>query len=306
MTRRCAFTLVELLVVITIIALLMALLLPVLSVIGGVARRTACMNNQRQIGLAMQMSAASGKFPPSVTQTADKKFVLGWAQNLMPYLGRGDLAYKGDVAAYNQILAATPRLGFLVCPADAMKTGGTNAPLSYVVNGGAPNNYSPAAGCPVDWPANGVCRYNVATAAAPVIANALDFSTIPDGANMTIALGENLDAGSYISSDEPSNCILWDIPANNPLGINQNLLPPGQAIDSRHARPSSNHTGGVVMTFCDDHIAFIRETIDYKVYLSLMTPDGAHCQPPGQIAPPPDAYSQAQVNPLGDNAIEPQ
>ncbi len=306
MARRCAFTLVELLVVITIIALLMALLLPVLSSVISRAQQTRCMNNQRQIGMAMLASGVSGKFPPSVTQTIDKKFILGWAQNLMPYLGRGDLAYKGDAAAYNQILAATPRLGFLVCPADATKTGGTNAPLSYVVNGGVPNNYSPAAGCPVDWPANGVCRYNVATAAAPVIANALDFSTIPDGANMTIALGENLDAGSYIAADEPSNCILWDIPANNPLSINQGLLPPGQAIDSRRARPSSNHAGGVVMTFCDGRVAFVRETIDYKVYLSLMTPDGARSQPPGVIAPPPNAYSTVQVNPLGDNAIEPQ
>jgi prepilin-type N-terminal cleavage/methylation domain-containing protein len=306
MTRRCAFTLVELLVVITIIALLMAMLFPVLSIVISKAQQTRCMNNQREIALGMNTAAIGSRIPPSVTQTNDKKFILGWAQNLMPYLARGDLAYKGDATAYNQFIAAAPRLAMLVCPADAIKSGGTNGPLSYVVNGGVPNNYSPSPNCPVDWPANGVWRYNVPTAAAPVIAHELDISGIPDGANMTIALSENLDAGSYIAADEPSNCILWDLPANNPLNINQSLLPPGQAIDSRHARPSSNHAGGVVIAFCDTRVVFVRETIDYTVYLSLMTPDGARCQPPGKIAAPPNAYSQAQVNPLGDNAIEPQ
>jgi prepilin-type N-terminal cleavage/methylation domain-containing protein len=306
MVRRCAFTLVELLVVITIIALLMALLLPVLSAAIARAQMTRCMNNQRQIAIGMQASAStSGRLPPSVTQTIDKKFLLGWAQNLLPYLDRADLGYKGDAAAYNQIIAAAPRLSMLVCSADATKSGAKNGPLSYVVNGGVPNNYSPDPNCPVDWPSNGVWRYNVATAAAPVVAPARELN-MPDGATMTIALSENLDAGSYIATDEPSNCFLWDIPANNPLGINQGVLPPAAPIDPRHARPSSNHVGGVVVAFCDTHTGIIRETIDYKVYLSVMTPDGANAKPPGKQGAQPNPYSAIQVNPLGNNAIEDQ
>ena len=44
------------------------------------------------------------------------------------------------------------------------------------------------------------------------------------------------------------------------------------------ARPSSNHSGGVVVTFCDGQTKFQSDDIDYNVYQSLMTPDVVKAQ----------------------------
>jgi prepilin-type N-terminal cleavage/methylation domain-containing protein/prepilin-type processing-associated H-X9-DG protein len=65
MKRQPGFTLIELLVVIAIIALLMGILMPALSRVRDMGKRVGCMNNMRQVGIALQMYVNENrKLPP--------------------------------------------------------------------------------------------------------------------------------------------------------------------------------------------------------------------------------------------------
>jgi prepilin-type N-terminal cleavage/methylation domain-containing protein/prepilin-type processing-associated H-X9-DG protein len=75
---RRAFTLIELLVVIAIIATLAAILFPVFAQARATARKTVCMSNFKQIGLAMLMYASDWDEKFARTQTSDNPGVPGY------------------------------------------------------------------------------------------------------------------------------------------------------------------------------------------------------------------------------------
>lgn len=96
MNRRNGFTLVELLVVIAIIGVLVALLLPAIQAAREAARRTQCLNQIRQIGLAsLNYHDTNKQFPAAgeavVVGSAKKATGMSWLAIILPYIENSNL-----------------------------------------------------------------------------------------------------------------------------------------------------------------------------------------------------------------------
>jgi prepilin-type N-terminal cleavage/methylation domain-containing protein/prepilin-type processing-associated H-X9-DG protein len=96
--QRVAFTLVELLVVLAIIAVLVGLLVPATRSVREPARRMACANNLHQIGLALlNYESEYKRLPPAYTVDSHGNRLHSWRTLILPYMEQSQLYQSIDL-----------------------------------------------------------------------------------------------------------------------------------------------------------------------------------------------------------------
>jgi prepilin-type N-terminal cleavage/methylation domain-containing protein/prepilin-type processing-associated H-X9-DG protein len=197
--RRPGFTLIELLVVIAIIAVLIALLLPAVQAAREAARRAQCVNNLKQLGIAIHnYHDVNGAIPPSGDDDTTLSFMGNSPQFAMkPRM----LSFLEQTPLYNAInfsllfnypqnwTVETTNLNTLNCPSDGNIPSGTstlNGVAAQVGYTSYPNNIGTFAqnnGGVIDGPA-----YILFLSSAPTVT----FAGISDGLSNTAIFSETL------------------------------------------------------------------------------------------------------------------
>jgi prepilin-type N-terminal cleavage/methylation domain-containing protein/prepilin-type processing-associated H-X9-DG protein len=287
LNNRRGFTLVELLVVIAIIGILVALLLPAIQAAREAARRTQCVNNLKQIGIANHNYADSKKvFPPGIcvpigtgsgeilptscpggTANGCPPHAIpgkwgSWLTWILPYMEEGSLFANLNLNDREYGYCTGPNsygatvIPAYVCPSDELTTKVMVYSTTYYFG---MNSYFGNAGTKA-WLVSqatfdGVLFYN----------SRVKFSAITDGTSHTMLAGERYSADptwkhstpltdyrgwawtNYNSAQDNLGDTAWPINSTT-AQIN---------IDARRTNFGSGHPGGANFVFCDGSVQFL-------------------------------------------------
>lgn len=297
-TRKNAFTVVELLVVISIIGILVGLLLPAVQAAREAARRMQCANNLHQMGLALheyhdmhRRFPAGVVFPNRVMWSAQ---ILAQLEQTPLYSSLNfSLPFADDATPNGK--ACTEYLKVFRCPSsnspDHVDVQGVDrrVPSNYlaVASGTATRDYGQIKEHVGRLNQDGFMFVNSSTG----------MNSILDGTAQTLAIGECLfntditgpDATGtnqivdhwYIGTSDMgsvNNTNDWIAEASEALGSTgvalNNLHDNSIVIDEKEIGFDGNHPGGVQFVFGDGHVTLLTDSIDRKIYSALGTRAG--------------------------------
>ena len=304
--RPHGFTLVELLVVITIIGILIALLLPAVQAAREAARRMQCCNNLKQLGLAVLNYENTYKVLPAggyhlLSDGSRKGSILVY---LLPFIEQQavydafDFKVKdigGEKYPNSTVEIRTTVIPAYVCPSD-------DHPATYELStddvGGswignrvvALHNYTASAGPTKVWNRPGcTCSLNFDSYASaefdamPTVGPfnrlgiCITVAEITDGLSSTIFIGEQRPLASIAGQ------LGWDS-QDNGCGFTSTVVPMNYDTSSRASSGDgcgrycncntsngfkSAHPGGANFVFGDGAVHFVPETIDMWTYQRL-------------------------------------
>ena len=256
---RLAFTLIELLVVIAIIAVLIALLLPAVQAAREAARRVQCVNNLKQVGLALHnYHDTTGTFPAGGWTVLGMN--MGWAAAILPGVEQRAL-YDGlnfhfaSNVAVNSTASATV-LNVYLCPSQPRAENRSKLAADPFLAGDADYGgmYGPR-GLTVPPLINNPPR------GAMIFDKCLGFNQLTDGTSQTIQIGE---------APEAINA-LWS--------SGHNIFDQSAPINARPAYEygeelTSQHPGGVNVLFADGSVHFLKQSMNPLVLAGLCTRAG--------------------------------
>lgn len=236
------FTLIETLVLLGVVVFLIALLLPLSR--GGArpaARRAQCVNNLRQIALALHNYQQEHKaLPPAYTTDADGRPLHSWRTLILPYLDQAALYQSIDLTKpWNDpanAKALETSIPFYRCPeSDSLDSDGSRNTTTYLAT-------TTTNGC--------------LTPGRP-----RRLEEITDGTTPTLMVIEVGD----------ENAVPWMAP----LDADESL------VSSLGAAAKQPHTGGENACFVDGHVHFLKADTPAKVLRALISISGGEELPPG-------------------------
>ena len=295
--RRAGLTLMEVLVVVTVIGLLLGLLLPAVQASREAARRCECTSKLKQLALACQsFHAVHNRFPPG---QCGGEFGFGadstcwsWLSAILPYIEQDAIYKDGGIptTTIGDSTASSQQISLFLCPSDPFSHSGPRTDAGNFADIQMPlgqTNYK--AVCGANWGADETLNSQQIDTLWPNpgtngssdgqsrgdgimwrddIATPISAADVKDGLSNTFLIGEDRPQRNQWCSWP------YSTHAYGTCAIPPNFTYPDTNKWENTLSFRSAHPGGVGFAFADGSTHFIHDGIELTLYRALATRAG--------------------------------